>query len=160
MALVVKNPACQCKNIRDTGSVPGSGRSPGGGYGNPLQFSCLENPMDRGAWWVIVHRVAKSWTWLKQLRTHTHTQMHKFYRKLNSYNFVRGLKLGLETQGSWLPGFFLVGCLIDWARCLITLRFSFVVQGASAHNSPPSEPPYLSLGGPLMLVWLGWHFDH
>jgi len=42
----------------DTSSIPGPGRSPGGGYGNPLQHSCLENPMDRGAWWAIVHRVA------------------------------------------------------------------------------------------------------
>ena len=51
----------------DTGSVgliPGSGRSPGGGNGNPLQYSFLKNPMDRGAWWAIVHGVAKSWTWL------------------------------------------------------------------------------------------------
>ena len=47
-------------NIRDTCSVPGLGRSPGGGHGNPLQYSCLENTMDRGAWWVIVHKVAHS----------------------------------------------------------------------------------------------------
>ena len=47
-------------DIRDTGSIPGSGRSPGGGRGNPLQYSCLENPVDRGAWQAIVHRVAKS----------------------------------------------------------------------------------------------------
>ena len=45
---------------RDVGSVPGLGRSPGGGHGNPLQYSCLENPMDRGAWWATVHRVAKN----------------------------------------------------------------------------------------------------
>ena len=46
----------------DSGQIPGSGRSPGGGNGNPLQYSCLENPMDRGAWWAAVRRVAKSWT--------------------------------------------------------------------------------------------------
>ena len=45
-------------------SIPGLGRSPGEGNGNPLQYSCLENPMDRGAWWATVHGVAKSWTWL------------------------------------------------------------------------------------------------
>ena len=56
----VKASAC---NLGDLGSIPGSGRSPGEGYGNPLQYSCLENPMDRGAWWVTVHGVAKSWTW-------------------------------------------------------------------------------------------------
>ena len=47
-------------NAGDMGSIPGLGRSPGGGNGNPLQYSCLENPMDRGAWWATVHRVARS----------------------------------------------------------------------------------------------------
>ena len=47
-------------NAGDAGSIPGSGRSPGQGSGNPLQYSCLENPMDRGAWWAIVHGVVKS----------------------------------------------------------------------------------------------------
>jgi len=49
-------------NAEDSRSIPRSGRSPGGGNGDPLQYSCLGNPMDRGAWWVTVHRVAKSWT--------------------------------------------------------------------------------------------------
>ena len=49
-------------NVGDLGLIPGSGRSPGEGNGNPLQYSCLENPMDRGAWWATVHRVAKSRT--------------------------------------------------------------------------------------------------
>ena len=49
-------------NAGDLGSVPGSGRSPREGNGNSLQYSCLENPMDRGTWWAIVHGVAKSWT--------------------------------------------------------------------------------------------------
>ena len=65
MVLVVKNPSAKTGNARDTGSVPGSGRSPGGGHGNPLQYSCLENPMDRGAWQAIVNGVAKNWTQLK-----------------------------------------------------------------------------------------------
>ena len=51
----------------DLGSIPGSGRSPGGGHGNPLQYSCQENPLDRGAWRATVHRVAKPWIWLKWL---------------------------------------------------------------------------------------------
>ena len=55
----VKASAC---NARDLGSIPGSGRFPGKGNGNPLQYSCLENPMDRGAWRATVHGVAKSWT--------------------------------------------------------------------------------------------------
>ena len=49
-------------NVGDLGSIPGSGKSPGEGNGNPLQYSCLENSMDRGAWWATVHGVEKSWT--------------------------------------------------------------------------------------------------
>ena len=60
--LVVKNPPANAGEIRDTGSIPGSGRSPGGRNVNPLQYSSLKNPMDRGAWWAIVQRVTKSWT--------------------------------------------------------------------------------------------------
>ena len=51
------------------GSIPGSGRSPGEEHGNPFQYSCLENPLDRGIWWATVHGVTKSRTWLKQLTT-------------------------------------------------------------------------------------------
>ena len=65
VALVVKNPPAIAGDVRDLGSIPGSGRSPGGGHGNPLQYSRLENPMDRGAWRATVHGVAQSWTWLK-----------------------------------------------------------------------------------------------
>ena len=60
VALVVKNPSANVGDIRDVGSIPGPGRSPGEGHGNPLQYSCLENPMDRGAWQATVHMVAKS----------------------------------------------------------------------------------------------------
>ena len=59
VALVVKNPPANAGDRREAGSVPGSGRSPGGGHDNPLQYSCLENPMDRGAWWAIVHGIAR-----------------------------------------------------------------------------------------------------
>ena len=65
MALVVKNPPASAGDARDMDLIPGSGRSPGGGHGNPLQYSCLENPMDRGAWQATVHGVAKSQTRLK-----------------------------------------------------------------------------------------------
>ena len=67
---MVKNPPANAGDARDLGSIPGSGRSSEGGYGNPLHYSCLESPVDREAWWVIVHRVAKSLTRLKQLSTH------------------------------------------------------------------------------------------
>ena len=65
MGIVVKNLDANAGDIRVVGSIPESGRSPGGGHSNPLQYSCLENPMDREAWWVTVHRVAKSLTQLK-----------------------------------------------------------------------------------------------
>ena len=59
VALVVKNLPANAGDIRDAGSIPGLGRSLGEGHGNPFQYSCLENPMDRGAWWAIVHRVTE-----------------------------------------------------------------------------------------------------
>ena len=64
MVLAVKDLPANAEDIRDMGSIPGLGNSPGGGNGNPLQYSCLENPMDRGAWWATVHGVAKSQTLL------------------------------------------------------------------------------------------------
>ena len=60
VARVVKNPPANGADIRDAGSIPGSRGSSGGGHGNPLQYSCLENPKDRGAWQATVHGVAKS----------------------------------------------------------------------------------------------------
>ena len=62
MALVVKNLPASVGDIRDLGSIPGSGRSRGGGNGNLLLYSCLENTVDRGAWWATVHGVVKSQT--------------------------------------------------------------------------------------------------
>ena len=71
VTLVIKNPPASAGDKRDTGSTPGSGRSPGGGNGSPFQYSCLENPMDRGAGQAAVHRVTKSQTPLQRLSTHT-----------------------------------------------------------------------------------------
>ena len=80
-------------NSGDQGSIPGSGRSPGEGNGHPLKYSWLENPMDRGAWWAMVHRVTKSQTRLKQLSRAQHTRMYVYvhlthfavYLKLTHY---------------------------------------------------------------------------
>ena len=67
---MIKNQPANAGDVRDASLIPGSGRSPGGGHGNPLQYSCLENPMDRGAWWATtVHGVAKTQTRLKRLST-------------------------------------------------------------------------------------------
>ena len=68
-----KNPLTNAEATGDLDSIPGSGRSPGGGNGNPLQWFLLGKPMDRGAWWPAVHRVAKSWTWLS-------TQTHQWFQ--------------------------------------------------------------------------------
>ena len=61
---MIKNLPAYAGDTRDTVSIPGSGKSPGEGNGNPLQYSCLGNSMDRGAWWAMVHGIAKSWTQL------------------------------------------------------------------------------------------------
>ena len=79
MARWVKNPLANAGDAGDLGSIPGSGRSPGGEYGNPLQYSCLENPMDRGAWWATVYGVAKSQTGLKRLSTHIVSTTFDFF---------------------------------------------------------------------------------
>ena len=68
-----KEPACQCRRHKRHGSIPGWGRYPGGGHGNPFQYSCLENPMNREAWQATVHSIAKSQTWLKWLSTRART---------------------------------------------------------------------------------------
>ena len=65
VVLVVKNWPVNAEDIRDEGSIPGLGRSPGGEHGNPFQYSCLENLMDRGPWWAVIHTVTKSGTQLK-----------------------------------------------------------------------------------------------
>ena len=90
VVLVVNNLPANAGDVRDVGSIPGWGRSPGEGNGNPLQYSCLDNPMDRGAWWATVHRVTKSQTQLKRLSTHAHTSLSQgslrpsvhFWRKM------------------------------------------------------------------------------
>ena len=76
---VAKNLPANTGNAGDVDSIPALGRSPGGRNGNPLQYSCLGNPMDRGAWWATVHEVGKSQTELsKHINTHTHTLAFAF----------------------------------------------------------------------------------
>ena len=67
VALVIKNPPAEAGDLRDASSIPGSGRSLGGGHSSPLQYSCLENSMDTETWWASVYRVTKCWTPLQQL---------------------------------------------------------------------------------------------
>ena len=68
----LKNQPASAGDLRNMGLIPESGRFLGGGHGYSLQYSCLENSMNRGAWWAKVHRITKSWTWLKQFSMYTH----------------------------------------------------------------------------------------
>ena len=81
VALGVKNPPANAGDIRDMGSFPGWGRSPGVGNGNPLQYSWLENPMDRAAWWAAVHRMVKSQTQLRRFSLHASANLTPLIKK-------------------------------------------------------------------------------
>ena len=85
---MIKNAPAIAGDIRDAGSTPGSGRSPGEGHGNPLQYPCLKKLMDRGTWHATVHRVTKSWTQQKQLSTHV--TPYNTYAISNSINKFPG----------------------------------------------------------------------
>ena len=86
---MVKNPPANAGDMKDMGLIPGSGRSTGGGHGNPLQYSCLENPMDREAWQATVHSVAKSQTGLKRLSMHACRKPRKHEGRLHhSYSLL------------------------------------------------------------------------
>ena len=109
----VKASAC---NAGDLGLIPGSGRSPGEGNGNPLQYSCLENPMDRGAWWATVHGIAKSRTWISDF-TFTFTlhpinlktkgkerKKKQTNKKKNSVDIIKKC-FWRKHYSLWVPGF-------------------------------------------------------
>ena len=100
--LVMKNLLASTGGMRVEGSIPGLGRSSGEGHGNPLQYSCLENPTDRGAWQATVHGITKSWTRLKQHSTHRWKESQKqllkvkCFRQKVPHNFR-------ESSPSYLP---------------------------------------------------------
>ena len=93
VALVISNTPANAGDLRDAGSILGSGGSPGGGHGNPLQYSCLENPMHRGVWWATVHRVVKSRTRPSDLaHVHIHPlppNTHPQFLKCSFYYYSR-----------------------------------------------------------------------
>ena len=95
---MVKNPSANAGDTRDVGSIPGSGRPPGVGNGNPLQYSCLKNPLYRRVWRVIVHMVTKNWTWLKK---YIYVYLYKHFPKYSTLlqEFQRGANSPLV---SWL----------------------------------------------------------
>ena len=95
VVLLVKDPPANAGDIRDAVSVPGLGRSPGEGNDNPLQYSCLGNPMDRETWQAVVHRATKSWTLLKRLSTHARSFLYGLtltsildHRKKHSFDYM------------------------------------------------------------------------
>ena len=88
-----KESPCSARVTGNAGLILGSGRSPGGGHRNPLQYSCLKNPMDRGAWQATAHRVTKSWTWLKHLNMHTCSHDLLVTHEINSLSHNQPLKL-------------------------------------------------------------------
>ena len=99
MALVIKNPPVNAGDIRNAGSIPGLGRLPGGGQGNPLQCSCLENPVDRGTWRVTVHGVTKSQIQLKQLSLHACRNLRRhFLRRMSGTSHRR------QVTREWADG--------------------------------------------------------
>ena len=98
LVLVVKNPPANAGDARDPGSAPGSGRSPGGRHGNPLQYSCLENSADRGAWRATVHRVTKNQTPLEEFNTHACTGRGS--RRAGFWS-TRAPECWLSNCGSW-----------------------------------------------------------
>ena len=111
--LVVKNLPASTGDKRDLGSIPGSGRSPGGGNGNPLQYSSLENSMDREAWWATVHRVTKRRTWLKQLSMHAHRDLLMQSLKLFSGYFVYPLSFSPLLLPSFVNWWFSIMVCFD-----------------------------------------------
>ena len=100
-----KESACQSRRLRDSGSIPGSGRSPGEGNGNQLQYSCLGNSMDRGAWRATDPGVAKSWTRVSNTQNQGVHRVWSMYRKVcpRTCPVVQWLRLHLPIQGS-IPG--------------------------------------------------------
>ena len=107
VALVVKSlPACRFRRCKRHGFDPWVGRSPGGGHGNPLQYSCLENPMDRGTWWAIVHRVAQSQIWQKWLSTwyaHSSAKLYKNGPKLRKTHLFSSSLTRWSDRYYWNP---------------------------------------------------------
>ena len=149
VALVVKSPPVNAGAIGNLGSIPGSRISPGEGTGNPFQYSCLKNPIDRGAWWAMVCGVTKSWTRLKQLSTHAlyiivSTKLVFFYvqqyAQVCQLFFKRSCTSSLELLLSYMfpqirSDRYLVCMLVDY--CSITACIPIESQNPFQHSSSP-----------------------
>ena len=92
-----KEPACKCRRHKRCGLDPWLGRSPVGGHGNPLQHSCQENLVDRGAWWATVHRVAKS-DMIEATLARMHTRTHNILLRLNICEQLLSIIIYIQTM--------------------------------------------------------------
>ena len=139
VVLVIKNPPATAGDMRDSGFIPGSGRSPGGGNDNPLQCSCLENFMDRGAWRATAHGIAKSQTQLKGLSMHARPSWGAAKYNPGFKSAWAGLKSCVWGRRTWLhqPS--------SWGQFQGPLCQSASHQGSEVWDPRPS----ISLGQPL-----------
>ena len=134
VSLVAKNLPTKGRDVRDMGLIPGSRRSPGGGNGNPLQYCCLENPVDRAAWWTTIYSVTESRTWLKWLSMNVYSYDLNFVL-CNSWNYSVFFLKGMWLCTNPFPTFreFFWCLLIPWdlhhlkVLVLITLLSNVVV---------------------------------
>ena len=134
VVLVVKNLSPSAEDIRDMGLIPGLGRSPGGGHDNPLQYSCLENPHDRGAWQATVHRVTKSQIWLKHLSSHTGKNEDYQKRAIGFYKFPGDL-----WKGNFFPE--MMGADMSWWRGSLVMKYKTI--GNELSQLPHTPPQHL-----------------
>ena len=136
VVLVVENPPANAGDIRDMCSIPGLGRSPGGGHASPLQYSCLGNPMDRGAWRAIVHGDAKSQTRLKPLSTtilyFVPSGPAPVLCATDSSHFSSP---GSPAEDRRCPYFFLGGCSLDILGLTSQLLTGWLVSGKAGLHS-------------------------
>ena len=152
MAQLGKESVC---NAGDPGLIPQSGRFPGGGCGNSFQYSCLENPMDRGAWKAMVQSIGKNWTCLKWLSTHTlmtliPLEQHMIFVHCSVAKSCLTLCNPMDYSK---PGFPVLHCLPEFAQSHIHW-----VNDAIKPSHPlfPHSPPILNLSQPQILFqWVG-----
>ena len=131
---MVKNLPANAGDTRDVGSIPGSGRVPGEENGNPLQYSCLGNPMDRGAWWATVHGVTKSQTWLSLCvcaRTHTHT-----HTQVNIYTHMAVTQIWFFNKYSVTFIAFTISLIIITRLISFVVTTSFTITASASFSIP------------------------
>ena len=141
---MVKNPPGNAEELRDMGSIPRLGRFPEGRDGNPLQYSCLENPMDRGGWWATIHTVAKSQTRLKRFSGGLYIWNLTFcyYQFINFISLTVKYMLYEKSFSTVLPYFIMPNHRFSHMACCVLNHFShvqfFMTLWAVAHQAPLS----------------------